>query len=215
MCQALVGAVLIAASAGMAQATRHTGLCGADLPAQGRQTVQSGHTTVVWAPSRWPIPVGQHFSLTVQVCAPEGQTAPAVLRVDADMPLHKHGMNYRTTLKELGPGRARAEGLMFHMPGRWRVRIIAQAVNVGPQGFASVVTGDVTDVPCPADLDGGAGDGQPDGAVDINDLLYFLAQYEQGALGADLDDGTGLGRPDAAVDINDLLYFLQRYENGC
>lgn len=123
MCQALVGAVLIAASAGMAQATRHTGLCGADLPAQGRQTVQSGHTTVVWAPSRWPIPVGQHFSLTVQVCAPEGQTAPAVLRVDADMPLHKHGMNYRTTLKELGPGRARAEGLMFHMPGRWRVML--------------------------------------------------------------------------------------------
>ena len=77
-------------------------------------------TTEVWAPSHWPIPVGQHFSLTVQVCAPEGQTAPAVLRVDADMPLHKHGMNYRTTLKELGPGRTRAEGLMFHMPGRWR-----------------------------------------------------------------------------------------------
>lgn len=101
------------------------------------------------------------------------------------------------------------------VPGRWRVRVIAQAVNVGPQGFASVVTGDIADVPCPADLDAGLGDGQPDGAVDINDLLYFLALYEQGALGADLDDGTGLGRPDAAVEIGDLLYFLMRYEGGC
>ncbi len=100
-------------------------------------------------------------------------------------------------------------------PGRWRVRVLAPAVNVGPQGFATVVTGDVADVPCPADFDDGAGDGQPDGAVDFNDLLFFLAQYEQGAPGADLDDGSGLGRPDEAVDISDLLYFLARYEGGC
>ena len=109
--------------AGAAQAATPAGPCGADLPDKGRQTLQSGATTLVWAPSRWPIPVGQHFSLTVQVCAPEGQTAPQVLRIDADMPLHKHGMNYRTTLKDLGQGRTRAEGLMFHMPGRWRVMV--------------------------------------------------------------------------------------------
>ena len=35
------------------------------------------------------------------------------------MPAHKHGMNYAPSLKPLGPGRWRAEGLMFHMPGRW------------------------------------------------------------------------------------------------
>ena len=35
------------------------------------------------------------------------------------MPEHKHGMNYAPEVKQLGPGRWRAEGLMFHMPGKW------------------------------------------------------------------------------------------------
>ncbi len=68
---------------------------------------------------------------------------------------------------------------------------------------------------CPADVDDGSGTGTPDGGVDINDLLYFLAQYEAGGSCADLDDGSGTGTPDGGVDINDLLYFLTRYEGGC
>ena len=68
---------------------------------------------------------------------------------------------------------------------------------------------------CPADLDNGAGAGQPDGAVTIDDLLYFLAVYEQGNVRADLDDGTGTGTTDGAVTIDDLLFFLARYEGGC
>ncbi len=68
---------------------------------------------------------------------------------------------------------------------------------------------------CPADLDDGSGTGQPDGGVDINDLLYFLGQYEQGLCGADLDGGAGNGLPDGGVDINDLLFFLAHYEGGC
>ncbi len=68
---------------------------------------------------------------------------------------------------------------------------------------------------CPADLDDGSGTGTPDGGVDINDLLYFLAQYEGGLLPADLDDGSGTGTPDGGVDINDLLFFLTHYEAGC
>ena len=40
--------------------------------------------------------------------------------VDADMPEHRHGMNYRARVQALGGGRYRADGLMFHMPGRWR-----------------------------------------------------------------------------------------------
>ncbi len=68
---------------------------------------------------------------------------------------------------------------------------------------------------CPADLDDGSATGQPDGGVDINDLLYFLAQYEQGICGADLDGGAGSGLPDGGVDINDLLFFLAHYEGGC
>ena len=48
------------------------------------------------------------------------QPPPGALKVDAEMPAHRHGMNYRTTVQSLGGGRWRADGLMFHMPGRWR-----------------------------------------------------------------------------------------------
>jgi len=30
-------------------------------------------------------------------------------------------MNYRPSVKALGNGRHTADGLMFHMPGRWRL----------------------------------------------------------------------------------------------
>ena len=78
----------------------------------------SGGWQVALLPAVRPLPVGRHFALEVQLCG----TAPAVsaLRVDADMPAHRHGMNYRTTVQALGTGRWRAEGLMLHMPGRWR-----------------------------------------------------------------------------------------------
>ncbi|MBK7080614.1 MAG: hypothetical protein IPH55_07620 [Betaproteobacteria bacterium] len=41
------------------------------------------------------------------------------LAVDATMPEHRHGMNYRPTVVARGTGIYRADGLMFHMPGRW------------------------------------------------------------------------------------------------
>ncbi len=68
---------------------------------------------------------------------------------------------------------------------------------------------------CPSDVDDGSGLGIPDSGTDINDLLFFLAQYEAGAHPADLDDGSGSGTPDGGVDINDLLFFLAHYEAGC
>jgi hypothetical protein len=45
----------------------------------------------------------------------------AAIILDAQMPAHGHGMNYRPTTERLGPGRFRATGLMLHMPGRWRL----------------------------------------------------------------------------------------------
>lgn len=68
-----------------------------------------------------PIPVDKHFKLELQLCPAAKQ--PNSLRVDADMPLHRHGMNYRATVVPVNAasGRYRAEGLLFHMPGRWRL----------------------------------------------------------------------------------------------
>ena len=64
--------------------------------------------------------------------------APETLKVDAHMPEHRHGMNYAPTVKTLGPGRWRAEGLMLPHAGqlgvrlrvvRWRARL-ARAVSL-------------------------------------------------------------------------------------
>ena len=46
-----------------------------------------------------------------------------MIRVDATMLEHRHGMNYRPSVKSLGEGRWRAEGLLWHMSGRWELAI--------------------------------------------------------------------------------------------
>jgi hypothetical protein len=94
--------------------------CGESLPAVARQQVTQGGLQLAFAPRPWPLTVGRHFAVDVVVCASAGASVPATLRVDADMPVHRHGMNYRARVESLGEGRFLAEGLMFHMPGRWR-----------------------------------------------------------------------------------------------
>lgn len=65
------------------------------------------------------VAIGRHFSLEIVVCAKAGAGAIDGLQVDAVMPEHRHGMNYRATVQSLGSGRFQVDGLMFHMPGRW------------------------------------------------------------------------------------------------
>jgi len=86
---------------------------GCELPGGPAEKLQSAAHTILYraAPA---LRVGEHFALELAVCP-----APDELRVDAWMPAHRHGMNYRPSILALGGGRYRAEGLMFHMPGRW------------------------------------------------------------------------------------------------
>ncbi len=81
------------------------------------------------------------------------------------------------------------------------------------EGFVLSLAGGTT--PCGADVDDGSGNGTHDGAVTIDDLLFFLAHFEAGDALADLDDGSGAGVHDGAVTIDDLLFFLGHYETGC
>lgn len=57
------------------------------------------------------------FAMAVRVC-PAGAK---LLRVDATMPEHRHGMNYRPRVLQQADG-WRVEGLLFHMAGRWELR---------------------------------------------------------------------------------------------
>lgn len=85
--------------------------------------------------------------------------------------------------------------------------------------IANSLTKTVTtfDLTCPADLDDGTASGNSDGAITINDLLYFLDQFERGASDADLDDDGDptQAQPDSAVTIEDLIFFLIHFERGC
>lgn len=77
-----------------------------------------------------PIRVGEFFTLEVGLCARDGQPRPATLRVNATMPEHKHGMNYRPSVTPKGSERFEATGLMLHMPGRWELTF---EVNTGAE----------------------------------------------------------------------------------
>jgi len=78
------------------------------------------------AVSYWTIPakiaVGEPFALELAVCPKKGAVAMERVRLDAHMPEHRHGMNYRTKVVRLGVGRFHSEGWLFHMPGRWEFR---------------------------------------------------------------------------------------------
>jgi hypothetical protein len=63
--------------------------------------------------------VSRHFDVELVVCPKAGAPVAEMLKLDARMPAHGHGMNYAAKVRALGGGRFQAEGLMFHMPGRW------------------------------------------------------------------------------------------------
>lgn len=81
--------------------------------------LESEHLVV----SYWTIPaaiaVGQPFVLELAACPKAGAVVSERVKLDARMPEHRHGMNYRTKVVLLGTGRFHSEGWLFHMPGRW------------------------------------------------------------------------------------------------
>jgi len=87
-----------------------------ELPGGEAQKIQAAHYQVLYRTRPAPLRVGQHFAVEFAVCP-----APESVRIDAWMPEHKQGMNYRPTIAATGEGRYRAEGLMLHMAGKWEL----------------------------------------------------------------------------------------------
>lgn len=114
----LAALTLVAAALGDAQAA-----CPPAPP--GAQLITQGAVQAAWWAEPAPITVGKPFALRLQLCPADAQ----LLRVDATMPEHRHGMNYKPSLKALGGGRWRAEGLLWHMAGRWELRVDVQAAG--------------------------------------------------------------------------------------
>lgn len=100
----------------------------------GDQRLASGAVQAWWRTEPKSLRVGQPFSVLVSLCPAQAQ----LLRVDAHMPEHRHGMNYRPTLQPLGAGRWRAQGLLWHMPGRWEL-VLETSLAEQPQRLAQSI----------------------------------------------------------------------------
>ncbi len=92
------------------------------------KTLRQDELQLAWRPVAASGPVepaaivqGRHFAVEVQLCEGAVPAGATLGRVDASMPEHRHGMNYRPRITALGNGRFRAEGMMFHMSGRWQL----------------------------------------------------------------------------------------------
>ncbi|HQR12767.1 MAG TPA: FixH family protein [Casimicrobiaceae bacterium] len=92
--------------------------CGAALTGE-RRLVENASYQVAFRTSVDPVPTGRYFAVDFAVCPRGNAAVPTDVRVDANMPEHRHGMNYRPEVTRISPGVYRAEGLLFHMPGRW------------------------------------------------------------------------------------------------
>ena len=121
MARRVSAALLLAGAATAAAACALT-------PADG-QPLRDGSVQLAWRTEPSPVVQGQPFVLIVRLCPPTA----ALLKADAWMPEHRHGMNYKPSIKPLGDGRFRAEGLLWHMTGRWEwrfdVRVAADSTD--------------------------------------------------------------------------------------
>ncbi len=74
------------------------------------------------------IKVSQAFSVKALLCPKEDGASITRATVDASMPEHQHGMNYKpktqlgqgVDTQATGPRLLSAQGLVFHMPGKWQ-----------------------------------------------------------------------------------------------
>lgn len=113
-------ALLAAFVAAFAPVAAAADVCGATL-AGTRRTVEDSRYTIVYVTAPDPVAVRAHFVVDFAVCPRGGAPAAQSVRIDAAMPEHGHGMNYRPGVTATASGQYRAEGMLFHMPGRWDI----------------------------------------------------------------------------------------------
>jgi probable HAF family extracellular repeat protein len=68
---------------------------------------------------------------------------------------------------------------------------------------------------CAADLGRSGGMAGPDGALDNNDFIVFIAAFFAGNARADLGSAGGATAPDGALNNNDFIAFINEFFNGC
>ena len=98
-------------------------------------TVESGadDLRVFYRSQPSTIEIAQPFALELQFCRAGEPLRVERLSLDARMPAHGHGMNYHALIEPAGTGGYRIGGLLFHMPGLWRIEVEYQLDNAARQ----------------------------------------------------------------------------------
>ena len=111
-----LGAAALAAALAFILTAGKAAACARPPGWTGGERVAGKLWTAWWRSEPAPIPVSAHFSIRFRLCG------PPVDRVGFRgwMPDHRHGMNYRSAVTLNGLS-GTAEGLLFHMPGRWHL----------------------------------------------------------------------------------------------
>jgi cytochrome c peroxidase len=102
------------------------GAAAACVPSLQGTRLESPRYVLAFKPEE--VSVAKHFKVDIEACGKSGPP-PETLKLDATMPEHRHGMNYAPSVKKLGPGRWQAEGLMFHMPGKWEFAFVLDGTD--------------------------------------------------------------------------------------
>ncbi|MCM0608912.1 MAG: hypothetical protein KA711_07920 [Ideonella sp. WA131b] len=115
----LLVAAVLAAQAAPAQTP--AALAPAECPAvePGAAVIDQPGLRATWRAEPAPA-VSRPFKLQLTLCPARAE----LRRVDATMPEHRHGMNYRPRLQPAGPGAWTVDGLVWHMPGRWELLLV-------------------------------------------------------------------------------------------
>jgi hypothetical protein len=111
-------ALLLAALAGAAAATADAA-CPAD--GQGLRRLKTADAEIAYRFEPAEPKVGEFLAMEVWACRVPGAAPVDEIAIDAAMPAHGHGMNYRPAAVRAGAGHYRFTGLMLHMPGTWRI----------------------------------------------------------------------------------------------
>lgn len=115
-------AALLTLAAGCMQHSGATGIP-ADLDVASVRMSEHGAYRVAYRSDAAPIPINRMHSWTLHIETADGRAVTdAVVKVDGDMPQHRHGLPTRPRVtRNLGNGDYLVEGMKFQMGGWWTI----------------------------------------------------------------------------------------------
>ena len=97
--------------------------CGRGSDDVRRFTSNTGTFTVEMRFLPTPVPLNEPFTVDFNMTAKPADRSTMTVEVDARMPAHFHGMTRVPKVTRQADGSWRAEGMRFHMPGRWEIHV--------------------------------------------------------------------------------------------